>query len=240
MTGDRPPNVPRWPAGPAALVFAVLLTGCGATPSAGSQLQGSPPAVAATPAASPPPSPAPTSPEATEATPAPLPSTSAPSVAAPPATSGMSMPMPSTQGPSATAQMICSPEVRDAIITMLQLPAAPDSSSTYINQLYTCTYHLSDGPLVVSVQDTTGVPAAQTYFDSLRRTLPGSQTLTGLASLGLPAFQTPGGTVVFLKDDKTLNVDATALPPTVGPNHQTRTDIAYQVATDIIACWRGQ
>ena len=241
MTRDTPTPMPAWRTAPAALVLVVLLTGCGATQNAGSQLQASPPAVSATPAASASPTnSAATAPNATDATPAPLPSTSEPSIPAPAATSSMSMPIPPTEGPSATAQMICSPEIRDAITTMLQLPAAPDSSSTYIKQLYTCTYHLSDGPLVLSVQDTTGVPAAQTYFDSLRRTLPGSQTLTGLASLGLPAFQTPGGTVVFLKDDKTLKVDATALPPTVGPNHQPRTDIAYQVATDVIACWRGQ
>ena len=71
------------------------------------------------------------------------------------------MPALPGQGPSPTAQMVCSSEIRDAITTMLQLPAAPDSDSTYVNQLYTCTYHLSDGPLVLSVQDTTGVPAAR-------------------------------------------------------------------------------
>lgn len=149
------------------------------------------------------------------------------------------MPAGSQPGvPSATAQMICSDEIRTAVASMLQLPTTPAPTSTYVNRLFTCTYHLSDGPLVLSVQDTEGVPAARSYFESLRGTLPGSQTLSGVASLGLPAFQTPSGTVVFLKDDKTLKVDATGLPPAAGPNGQTRTDVAYQIATDVIACWR--
>jgi len=135
--------------------------------------------------------------------------------------------------------MICSDEIRTAVASLLQLATPPAATSTYANQLYTCTYQLDGGPLVLSVQDTEGVPAARSYFESLLHTLPGSQTLTGLASLGLPAFQTPSGTVVFLKDDKTLKVDATALPPNAGPNGQTRTDVAYQVATDVIGCWRG-
>lgn len=149
------------------------------------------------------------------------------------------MPPASQPGvPSAAAQMICSDEIRTAVASMLQLPTTPTPTSTYVNQLFTCTYHLSDGPLVLSVQDTEGIPAAHSYFEFLRRTLPSSQTLTGLASLGLPAFQTPTGAVVFLKDDKTLKVDATALPLRTGPNGQTRTDVAYQIATDIIGCWR--
>ena len=37
----------------------------------------------------------------------------------------------------------------------------------------------------------------------------------------------------------TLNVDATRLPARAGPTRDSRADIAYALATDIIACWRG-
>lgn len=227
---SRPPcPVHHWQTALTAVAVAVLLTACSSTQATH-------------------PDTAPAQADATSAPPSPRPPDSAATssaagggqpTTAPAATPGMFMPPPPTGVPSLTAQMICSPEVRTAIATMLHLDAAPDPTSTYVNQLYTCTYHLSVGPLVLSVQDTAGVPAARTYFESLRRALPGSQALTGLAALGLPAFQTPAGTVVFLKDDKTLKVDATALPPRIGPNHQTRTDVSYQIATDIIGCWRG-
>ncbi len=224
----------RWHLAPTVLAVAVMLTGCATNHAA---IDGS--AAAAHPTQAPSPSPWPTEPATTSAAP------SASSVEQPNparlATPGMSMaPATSSGVPSATAQMICSSDVRDSIAAMLQLSTGPKSTSSYVDHLYTCTYHLSAGPLVISVQDTTGVPAARSYFDSLRQQLPGSQTLTGLPALGLPAFQTPTGTVVFLKDDKTLKVDATALPAQVGPNRQTRTDAAYQIATDIIGCWRGQ
>ncbi len=43
---------------------------------------------------------------------------------------------------------------------------------------------------------------------------------------------------MFLKDDKTLTVDATRLPATNGPADLSRSDLAYQIATDVIGCWR--
>ncbi len=232
----RPPRpVHRWHAAATAVAVGVLLTGCRTT-YASSQPDVAPAAANATAA-----SPRPTGPADTSSAPTSSPPTRGQVTAAPADVPGMSMPAPSSTGvPSATAQMICSGEVRTAIATMLQLNPAPDPTSTYINQQYICTYHLSVGPLVLAVQDTADVSAARNYFESLRRTLPASQTLTGMAALGLPAFETSTGTVVFLKDDKTLKVDATALPSRIGPNRQTRTDIAYQIATDIIGCWRGQ
>lgn len=140
--------------------------------------------------------------------------------------------------PSPTAAMVCGSEIRDDLVTALQLSAAPSTTSTYVDRLFTCTYHLAQGPLVLSVMDTTDVPSATRYYDALRRELGNPRPLSGVASLGLPSVQTTSGVVVFLKDDKTLEVDASALPATVGPNHQTRADLAYQMATDVIGCWR--
>ncbi|MEO6821546.1 MAG: hypothetical protein ABI468_03435 [Candidatus Nanopelagicales bacterium] len=64
--------------------------------------------------------------------------------------------------------------------------------------------------------------------------------LSGLASLGLPAFETPNGMVAFLKDDKTLQVDASAMTSLIGPQRLTRSGVAYQIATDVLACWNGE
>jgi len=61
-----------------------------------------------------------------------------------------------------------------------------------------------------------------------------------MAGLGLRAYEKANGTVVFLKDNMTLQVDATALPRLVGAQNTSRVDFAYTVATDILACWSGE
>jgi hypothetical protein len=58
-----------------------------------------------------------------------------------------------------------------------------------------------------------------------------------MASFGFPAFETPRGDVGFIKDDKTLWVDATRLSGGDLPTGQTRQDVAYGVAAAVIGCW---
>jgi hypothetical protein len=143
-------------------------------------------------------------------------------------------------GPSESARMVCDSEIRGDVATALALSAQPTATPTWANHLYTCTYHLAPGPLVLSVKELPDVPAARVYFSELRKQLAPTQAVLGLASLGLPGYQTPSGTVIFLKDNKTLEVDATALPAQTGPNLVSRTDLAYQIATNILGCWTGK
>ena len=105
--------------------------------------------------------------------------------------------------------------------------------------LYTCTYRLPAGRLVISVKESGTVPSAHTYFTALRGNLGASHTLRGLPALGLPAYETTDGTVVFVKDDKTLHVDGTGLPRNAA-NGESRTNLAYTIATDILGCWNGK
>ncbi|WP_067440738.1 hypothetical protein [Nocardioides jensenii] len=73
---------------------------------------------------------------------------------------------------------------------------------------------------------------------ALRTTLDDPQDIVGMTSLGLPAYETGDGVAVFLKDDKTLEVDATGLPDTLGPDDDmTRADLAHAVATSVLARW---
>lgn len=101
-------------------------------------------------------------------------------------------------------------------------------------------YTLPDGPLILSVKQSPDAGTARTYFHQLQRRTGRAEPVTGLASLGLPAFQTTTGTVAFVKDNMTLNVKATSLQHHLGPHHSTRTDFAYTLATDILACWQGE
>lgn len=143
-------------------------------------------------------------------------------------------------GPSQSARMVCSSEIRRDVATALALHAEPAPSATWADGLYTCTYHLPSGRLVLAVKQLKSGPSAHAYFDHVRQHLAPTQQIVGLASLGLASFETPTGTVMFLKDDKTLEVDATSFSSRVGPALVSPTDFAYQIATDILGCWTGK
>ncbi|MFF2316423.1 hypothetical protein ACFVTE_09155 [Arthrobacter sp. NPDC058097] len=140
-------------------------------------------------------------------------------------------------GPSEASRMICAQETKDDVASILALKEAPHTADAWADATYTCTYHLAGGPLVISVKESPDPAAARQYFDTLQGKLQATP-IKGLANLGFPAAQTPGGSVVFLKDSSTLHVDATGLPSDVGPQKVARTDFAYQVATTILACWK--
>jgi hypothetical protein len=42
---------------------------------------------------------------------------------------------------------------------------------------------------------------------------------------------------VFQKDSFVLQIDATDLPATLGPESISRNALAYQLSTTILACW---
>jgi hypothetical protein len=143
-------------------------------------------------------------------------------------------------GPSASSRMICGAEIRRDVVTMLALHLAPSTTTTWAGHLYTCTYHLPAGPLVLSVKESPDVASATAYFNALRQRLAPTHPLAGLLSLGETAYDTPGGMVVVLKDDKILQINATGLPRVAGQHQQSRTNLAYEVASDIIGCWTGK
>jgi hypothetical protein len=151
---------------------------------------------------------------------------------------------PSSQGsdtpadqPSDSARLVCGPEIAGDIATLAGLPTAPKGTATWADHVYTCTYQLPAGPLVLSVQDATDLAAGHAYFKALRPTLGPTHSLRGLEGLGLPAYESTKGTVVFLKDGKTLKVDATQLSTAVGGHNASPVDVAYEVGTDVIGCW---
>jgi hypothetical protein len=173
------------------------------------------------------------------ASPAAAPSSSA--SAAAPASSPSAAPAGSSSAgaPSASATMVCGPEIQKDVATVLALSPAPTTTSTWIDHLYTCTYHLPSGTLVLSVKESSDLPSANAYFTAVQRQLGTTTPLTGAQALGNRGYQSTGGTVVILKDDKTLRVDATALPATSGASRLSRADVAYEIATDVIGCWNG-
>lgn len=159
--------------------------------------------------------------------------------AVPPASMSMGASADAAQnGPTDAAKMICGAEVADNIMTILALTDHPHTVDSWTGDLYTCTYHLSVGPLVLSVKQSASDAAALDYFHALAAKLAPTTTIDGLANLGLPGYTAATGSVVFAKDNMTLQVDASELPATVGPHQISRSDFAYQVATGILACWK--
>ena len=142
----------------------------------------------------------------------------------------------STGTPPEKASMVCSDEIRGKVQQVLKLPALPPVHSTWIKQIYTCTYDLPVGPMVLTVQVAATKPAADAAFQARQKATAGATTLDGL---GEHAYATPDGTATVIKDAMTLTVDATALPAVFGPEQQKRTDLAYEVASDVLGCWTG-
>jgi hypothetical protein len=141
---------------------------------------------------------------------------------------------PSAADPSGAARMICSTEVRTDIRKVLALKATPQPTSRWTNHVYTCTYRLPMGTFVISVTESKDAAAAQTVAADLRKSLSQVRATAGLTAT---AFATPQGLVALVKDNDTLQVDATRLPKQFGEQQQKRTDFAYEIASDILGCW---
>lgn len=148
------------------------------------------------------------------------------------------MDMSTTSGPSSAALMICAREIGDAVARTFTLSTVPESKDVWskAERVYTCGYQLVGGTLELSVQDAADDASGASYFDGLRRRLPGATELGGMENLGFPALATTDR-VVFLKDGKTLEVDAGAVPQEALRKGYTRRDAAYAVASAVIACW---
>ncbi|MYV89210.1 hypothetical protein [Streptomyces sp. SID1034] len=151
---------------------------------------------------------------------------------------GVRMPgMTQAAAPSASALMVCGPEIRSDVVKILAPPHAPTTTTTWTDHLYTCTYHLPGGQLVLSVKESPNTASADAYFQSLRKQLGTTTQLTAAQGLGNPGYESESGTVVILKDGKTLRVDATGMPTASGPHQLSRADLAYEIASDILGCW---
>lgn len=136
--------------------------------------------------------------------------------------------------PSAAAKMVCAGDVPAQVKTVLNLNAPAPTSASWQDQLYTCTYTLPMGKMVLSVKESASKPAARDYFHTLRLELGDTKPLL---AVGEQAYATATGTAVVLKDNMTLRVDTTGLPAVFGPQQQRRTDLAYEMATIVMGCW---
>lgn len=125
----------------------------------------------------------------------------------------------------------------DRLTAILELTEKPHTVSSWADSTFTCTYHLAEGALIISVQQAADGASARKYFDAMQALAKDAKPIEGLANLGFPAYETADGSAVFQKDNFVLHVDASALPAVAGPNAITRNALAYQLSTTILACW---
>ncbi|WP_142059541.1 hypothetical protein [Pseudarthrobacter sp. B4EP4b] len=150
---------------------------------------------------------------------------------------GSASPGTTANGPSAAALMVCGDQPKERLRSILDLDWDPHTIDSWADSTFTCTYHLAEGALVISVQEATDQASARKYFDAMQALAKDAAPIGGLANLGFPAYETPDGSAVFQKDSFILHVDASNLPPTLGPDNITRNALAYQLSTTILACW---
>jgi hypothetical protein len=144
--------------------------------------------------------------------------------------------MTDAQGASEAALMVCEGQVVTSAAQIFDLEASATPSSSWDSPLFTCTYDVDGAPVVLTVHDVTDAAAGQEHFDALQQTL-GAEDIEGMLGLGLPSFSTGDGVVAFLRDGKTLTVDATALPDGFAGDATTQDEAAYAIASAVLTCW---
>ena len=149
---------------------------------------------------------------------------------------GTSSPSAAKDGPSQAALMVCGDQPMDRLTSILDLKENPHTVNDWANSTFTCTYHLADGALKISVQEAANQAKALKYFEAKQALAKDGKPIAGLANLGFPAYETADGSV-FQKDSFILHVDVSDLPATLGPESITRNALAYQLSTTILACW---
>lgn len=142
-------------------------------------------------------------------------------------------------GPSEAARMICTGQVVDDVARIMGLDEPVEPSSSWSSPMFTCTFELEQGPLVLTVHDATEPDAGMAHFEAQRTSATDVAAIKGVYSLGLPAYETEAGLVSFIREGKTLEVDATGLKGTkLGVEEDmTKAGIAYAVASSVLACW---
>lgn len=129
------------------------------------------------------------------------------------------------------ATEVCEPMVRNGIEASIGAPLPGPQQGAWAGRTYTCTYPLTGGQLVLSVDDLPNKSKAQAAYRKLNQAATSTTRLNGL---GDRAYQAQDGTVIAVKDHFLLHVDPSAAPPTV-----QKSDLAFAAVVAVMSCWTG-
>ena len=141
-----------------------------------------------------------------------------------------------SNGPPAAAEMVCSDEIRKQVTDALAPVAVPAPQATWADSVYTCTYAVPGGPLVLSVAVAPTDAGAADTLQTMRTQLGATEPEPGL---GEQAFGAEDGTILAVKDNMVLHVDATALTVDTGAVPTSRIALARLLAAAVFNCWIG-
>ncbi|WAP52085.1 hypothetical protein OL239_01820 [Arthrobacter sp. ATA002] len=106
---------------------------------------------------------------------------------------------PKVNGPSDAALMVCGDQPMERLTSILDLEQNPHTINDWVDDTFTCTYHLQEGALEISVQEAPDQKMALTYFEAMQALARDAKPIEGLANLGFPAYETADGSAVFQK-----------------------------------------
>ncbi len=144
-------------------------------------------------------------------------------------------PQPAGKSPSTISRMVCTGKTAGEIAQVVAAKAAV-TAPTWADHLYSCSYHYSEGTMVLSVKELSSWTQTYAYFDELAKTLHKTAPVKGL---GQGAFVAGDGSVVVRKDWKILVVDISGLHGMVGSPPYSRDTVALDAAAVILGCWSG-
>ncbi len=96
--------------------------------------------------------------------------------------------------------MVCGDQPKERVRSILDLDADPHTIKDSADSTFTCTYHLAEGDLAISVQEAANQPTALKFFDAMQALAKDATPIAGLANLGFPAYESADGSAVFHKD----------------------------------------
>jgi hypothetical protein len=137
-------------------------------------------------------------------------------------------------GPSTAAKMVCEAEAREEVAKALGTTAT--ATGSWAAPVFTCTYVLPAGTMVLSVRELTSAAETTAYFTSAQDA---ATSATKVPEVGDAAFAVADGSVYVRKDFKVLHVDVTKLPAFFGQPPISRAAAGVRVATVIMSCWVG-
>lgn len=141
-----------------------------------------------------------------------------------------------TPRPTKKATMVCAGEAQRDIAGVLAIKPTSITKPTWIDRVYSCTYHYPTGSFTISVKQLRDRPSTITYFNDLGATL---NRLPENVPLGDGAFLTPNGSAIVRKDNNVLQVDASQLPARFAKLQLVPANVASAVAMTILGCWKG-
>ena len=126
---------------------------------------------------------------------------------------------------------VCEDMVRDAVISATGAPLAAPQTGSWKGKRYTCTYPVTGGQLVMSVDTFSSKKKTRAAYVKASKSTKIDQNLLGIGERALLAKD---GHVVAEKDRFVLVADPSALPKPL-----SKANVSLAAVEAVLSCWVG-